>query len=136
MMGAEVRKRIIEARKRGITVKELSQCYGVSTRSIYELSALYRKTGSLAPLTHLRGSKPKINEETLQEIDQAIQKKPDITLEQLKETLQLPIGVSRLCQIVREKLGYTYKKKWYMQANKRESMYKSNANSGRKRLPG
>ena len=109
MMGQEVREQIMDARNRGVTVAELSRCYGVSERSIYELQALYRKTGSVAAQTHKRGRKAKISPEQIQAIDEALQKVPDLTLNELKEQLHLPIQVSRLSQIVR-KLGYTYKK--------------------------
>lgn len=134
MMGQEVRERIIEARKRGITVSELSKSYGVSGRSIFKLQALYRATGSIAPRTHTRGRKSTIDTEMLKQIDQTIQKTPDITLEELREKLRLPIQVSRLSQIVREKLGYTYKKRWFTPVSKTGQMCRPNENAGWRRL--
>lgn len=135
MLGKEVRERIIEARKRRVTVAELSKCYGVSERSIYELQALYRATGNIAPRTHTRGRKSSVDAEMLQRIDEAIQKAPDITLEELREKLRLPVRVSRLSQIVREKLGYTDKKRWFTPASKTDRTCKPNERSGWRKSP-
>lgn len=133
MMGKEVRERIIEARERGVTVAALSKSYGVSERSIFKLQALYRATGNITPRTHTRGRKSTVNAEMLARIDQTIQEIPDITLEELREKLRLPVQVSRLCQIIREKLGYTYKKRWSMPASKTGRTCKSNGSAGRRK---
>lgn len=134
MLGQETRQRIIQARERGVRVAELSKCYGVSEQSIYKLLARYRTTGSVAVQTHTRGRKSTIGETELRRIDQTIQKTPDITLKELREELQLPIQVSRLSQIVREKLGYTYKKRWFTPANRTDPMYSLNGNAGWRKL--
>lgn len=84
MMEQEVRERIIEARKRGMTVAELSKTYGGSERSIFKLQAIYRATGGIAPRTHTRGRKSSVDAEMLQRIDQTIQETPDITLGELR----------------------------------------------------
>lgn len=133
MLGQETRERIIKARERGVTVAELSRCYGVSEQSIYKLLARFRETGSVAARTHTRGRKPKLSALELKQIDETLQKTPDITLKELREELQLPIQVSRLSQIVREKLGYTYKKRWFTPANKTDPMYSLSGNAGWKK---
>lgn len=51
MLGQEARQRIIQARERGVTVSELSKCYGVSEQSIYKLLARYRTTGDVSART-------------------------------------------------------------------------------------
>lgn len=110
MMGKEVREQIISARKRGISVSELSRIYGVSRRSIYKLQELYRRTGDVTPQTHTRGSKSKIDEQTLEQINQVLQQQPDITLKELREMLDLPITTSQLGRVLRKKLGLPCKK--------------------------
>lgn len=135
MLGKEVRERIIQARERGVTVEALSKCYGVSERSIFKLQMLYRTTGSIAPRTHTRGRKSSMDAETLQRIDEAIQKAPDITLGELREKLRLPVRVSRLSQIVRKKLGYTYKKRWFTPVSKTDRMCKPNESAGWRKSP-
>lgn len=133
-MGQETRERIIQARERGVRVAELSRCYGVSEQSIYKLLSKYRATGSVAVQTHTRGRKSTIGETELQQIDQTIQRTPDITLKELREELQLPIQVSRLSQIVRKKLGYTYKKRWFTPANRTDQMCSLSGNAGWRKL--
>lgn len=134
MLGQEARQRIIQARERGVTVAELSRCYGVSEQSIYKLLARYRTTGDVSARTYTRGRKSTLGEKEMQQIDEVLQKTPDITLKELREKLQLPIQVSRLSQIVRQKLGYTYKKRWSTPANKTDQMYNLSGNAGRKKL--
>lgn len=135
VLGKEVRERIVQARERGVTVAALSKCYGVSERSIFKLQELYRATGSIAPRIHTRGRKAVVDAEMLQRIDKTIQEVPDITLRELREKLHLPIQVSRLSQIVREKLGYTYKKRWFTPVSKIDQMCKSRESAGWRKLP-
>ena len=129
-MGREVRERIMEARNRGVTVAELSKCYGVSERNIYKLQARYRATGSVVPQTDKRGRKAKISAEQLQQLDETLQEAPDLTLAELREKLDLPIQISRLSQIIRQKLGYTYKKRWFTPQSKNDRMCKASENNG------
>lgn len=110
MIGKEVREQIIADRERGVTLAELSRIYGVSMRSICKLQAQYRRTGDVTPQTHTRGSKSKIDEQTLERINQVLQEQPDITLKDLRETLDLPITTSQLGRMLRKKLGIPCKK--------------------------
>ena len=57
------------------------------------------------------GRKAKLTEEDLERVDKAIQAQPDITFGELIMNLELDISESRLGRIVREKLGYSLKKK-------------------------
>ena len=114
MIHYEVRKSIIEAWKRGIGVKEIEGVYGYGKTAIYNLIAQKRKTGDIRPQLSTRGRKSKISDMDLQCIDAAIKERPDITLKELVEELVLPLSESRMSRVVREKLGYTYKKRWYM----------------------
>ena len=63
------------------------------------------------PRTGNCGRKPKLSEEDLERVDKAIQVQPDITFGELIRNLELDISESRLGRIVREKLGYSLKKK-------------------------
>lgn len=62
MLRNEARKLILEAYDRGISVKELAECFSVNTSSIYRLLKRRRETGSYEMQTNLRGCKPKITE--------------------------------------------------------------------------
>ena len=114
MIHYEVRKNIIRAWERGISVKELERVYGYGKTAIYTLIAQNKKTGSVAPRLSTRGRKSTIGEEDLRRIDTLIKERPDITLNEMIEELALSLSESRMSRIVREKLGYTYKKRWSM----------------------
>ena len=91
--------------------KMIAQAYGVSEREVYKLAAQMRETGSVDVRTGNCGHKPKLTEEDLKRVDKAIQAQPDITFGELITDLGLDISESRLGRIVREKLGYSRKKK-------------------------
>lgn len=50
-----------------------------------------KETGSVEPRTHLRGRKPSLSEEDIRNIDNLLQKQPDITISEIKETLNLTV---------------------------------------------
>ena len=102
MYGRETREKIIEQRKQGWTIRKIALENDVSERMIYRLIELYQKTGSVAPRTSKACGRPgKLTQEMLDQICEAIDKEPGITIQ--------PICVSNLNEIVREKLGYVYK---------------------------
>jgi len=107
----EIRQKIIGAHKRGLTPKELIKAYGYGQTAIYRLIAQERETGDVTPKIGKRGRKSKLAEGDLERIDKTIKEQPDITLVEIIEKLKLSIGESRLCRIVKHKLGYSYKKK-------------------------
>ncbi len=69
-----------------------------------------RETGSVATRTSLRGRKRVLSEEDIQNIDQLIQKQPDITINEILEKLQLHVSDETVRKAI-IKLGYVYKKK-------------------------
>ncbi|MCL2518210.1 MAG: hypothetical protein FWF15_06560 [Oscillospiraceae bacterium] len=46
--------------------------------------------------------------------------RPDITLEEIKETMKLEIGITAISAIVRNKLGFRFKKRRYTPQNENE----------------
>ena len=110
MIHIEVQKKIIEARQKGIFVKDIAKAYSVSMSAVNVLLRLERETGSITPRTHLRGRKPLMNSEQLEKMRNLIIAQPDITLEEIREHLELPIKKSAISKIINEKLGFRYKK--------------------------
>lgn len=76
--------------------------------------ALYRETCSTEPRPGKTGRPPKLDEGGLKRVDELIQSKPDITINEIRAQLGIDLSESRLSRIVREQLGYTFKKKWCM----------------------
>lgn len=111
MLSNETRRRLVAGYERTHNAKMIAQAYGVSEREVYKLAAQMRETGSVDLRTGNCGRKPKLKEEDLERVDKAIQAQPDITFGELIMNLELNISESRLGRIVREKLGYSLKKK-------------------------
>jgi transposase len=117
MIHLEVRKKIIAASKNGVSTKEICAAYVVGKTAVYDLLKQERETGDITPRTYLRGRKPKVSETDLKDIDQLLTEQKDITAAEVKERLSLPVCESRVSQIIRNKLGYRYKKRQSMPAS-------------------
>lgn len=113
MIHIKIRKKIIEARQNGLKIKELSKAYGYSESAIQRLLRLARTKGDITPQTHLHGRKPELDDVGLAKLKKLIQSKPDMTLEEIKEEMQLATGISAISEIVRKKLGFRFKKRLY-----------------------
>ena len=118
----EVRKKIIEARKNGLKIAEISKAYNTSESSVNRLIRQERETGSIEPQTHRRGRKPTLNEQGLENLRALILSRPDITLEEIKEEMNLSIGISAISMIITGKLGFRYKKRQYMPVSETDRM--------------
>jgi len=122
MLHLEVRKKIVEARKKGLKIIDIAKAYGVGESAIYRLLRQERETGDITPRTHQRGRKPTLDARHLEELSQLILSRPDITLQEMKDELNLPLGISAINAIVVHKLGFRFKKKRYTQTNGTEKM--------------
>ena len=133
MIHMEVRKKILKARSSGLKIAEISRAYLVSESAISRLLRLERDTGSIAPRTNLRGRKPSLSSAQLEEMRELIIAQPDITLEEIRETMGLEIKKSRISVIVREKLGFRYKKRRYTPASESVPTSSKSAKNGNRR---
>lgn len=122
MIHIEVRKKIIAARKKGMLIKEISKAYSCSESAIGRLLRQYRKSGDINPKTHTRGRKPALDAQGLATMRELILARPDITLEELKEAMELTISLAAICKIIKRKLGFHYKKRQYTPANENVRM--------------
>lgn len=122
MIHMEVRKKIVAARKSGLKIKEISRAYNVSETAVLRLLKRERETGDITPRTHLRGRKPTVDASGKEAMRALILSKPDITLEEIKEEMNLEIGITAISAIVRNKLGFRFKKRRYMLPNENDLM--------------
>ena len=106
----DLRERIIRAYKSGVTVKELTANKIASKSAIYGLIKLEKETGSAKPRENRNGRKPILTNEDLERIKTKISEKPDITLDELKSELKLPVCKSALCNTINYKLNLKRKK--------------------------
>ena len=110
MLHNEERHLIIQALNHHIPVKEIAECFSVNTSTIYRLRKQMEKTGSVETRTSLRGRKHVLSDDDIVHIDSLIQQQPDITIQEIMDTLHLKVSDEAVRQAVL-KLGYVYKKK-------------------------
>ena len=110
MLHNEERHLIIQALNHHIPVKEIAECFSVNTSTIYRLRKQMEKTGSVETRTSLRGRKHVLSDDDIIHIDSLIQQQPDITIQEIMDTLQLKVSDETVRKAVL-KLGYVYKKK-------------------------
>jgi transposase len=114
MLHLEVRKKIIEANQKGIPVKAICAAYSIGKTAVYDLLKQERETGDITPKTHMRGRKPSLHEDDYAAIENLLIQQKDITVLEIKERLNLSLSESSVSKIIRNKLGYRYKKRQYM----------------------
>ena len=110
MLHNEARKLVLEAWDKTHNAKEIAKYFSVNQSTIYRLVEERARTGSYETRTQLRGRKPILTEKQHQDILELVQKQPDITMKEIIESLNLPVG-SKAVRRFLIKQGYTYKKK-------------------------
>jgi transposase len=131
MISIEVRKLIVAARKDGMQIKEIEKAYHVKKSSIYNFLDLVQETGDVIPRTCNCGRKPTLDEDGLKRLESLLQEQPDITLEEIKEKLDLPIGITAISTIITQKLHYRFKKRQCMPVNVTARMFRKSENCGK-----
>lgn len=84
--------------------------YGVSVPSVYRLAEQKGRTGSVDLRVSERGRKRILGQEDLENIARAVDEQPDITLFEIVEKLNLPVGIETVRRRLRA-MGYRRKKK-------------------------
>ena len=79
----------------------------------------FRKTGKIDPLPRNCGRKSAVSEEKMKEVIAEIEKHPDVTLGELREKFELNLSLPALSKKLK-KLGFTYKKRLYIQVLKKD----------------
>ena len=92
MLHNEARKLLIQALNKTHNAKEVAECFSVNTSTVYRLAKRMRETGSVETRTSLRGRKPSLSPEDIQNIDQLIQQQSDITIHEIVDRLQLRVS--------------------------------------------
>ena len=116
MIAMKIREIIIAERKDGMTINAISQAARVSESAIYRLFQKKRETGSIEPSYQNCGKQPEVTAEKLIEMESLVIKNSDITLAEIKEAMHLSMQKSEISNILRKKLGFRFKKRWYMPA--------------------
>jgi len=117
MMPIEIRQKVIHAHNMGMCVKDICRFFELKPAAVYDLIRLERNTGDITPKTYNCGRNPALTLEQVQDLRLLILDDPDITLEEMKEELSLPISIGAISRYVKNELGFNYKKKAYTPAS-------------------
>jgi transposase len=107
----DLRKRVIDTIERGDgSLRQIAQRFLVSLSFVVRLLRHYRTTGSLEPKPHGGGRQPALSPAQLERLAALIGKKPDATLEELRQSLGVECSTMAIVRALK-KLKITRKKK-------------------------
>lgn len=107
----DLRERILSAYDKGEgTRDEIAQRFEVSLGMVKKLLQQRRKTGCIKPRHHLAGRKKLIVAKHRIAIRQHLKRKPDMTLAELREALELKCTLPAIHYVLVD-MGLTYKKR-------------------------
>lgn len=110
MLHNESRNLLVQAFEKNHNAEQTAQDFGVTKWTVYRLRKQMQRTGSVNLRVNQRGRKAKLTEADKKAIDTVVQKQPDITLHEIKETLRLNVCEETIRKAVLQ-LGYRVKKK-------------------------
>ena len=110
MLHNEARNLLVGAYKKTHDAKGIALAYGVSVPSVYRLAEQKAKTGSVDLRVSERGRKRVLWQKDLENIARAFDEQPDITLSEIVEKLNLPVGIETVRRRL-QAMGYRRKKK-------------------------
>ena len=110
MLHNEARNLLVEAYEKTHDAKGIALAYGVSVPTVYRLAEQKAKTGSVNLRVSKRGRKRVLGQDALEKIAKTIDARPDITLAEIVEKLELPVGIETVRRAI-QAMGYRRKKK-------------------------
>ncbi len=110
MLHNEARNLLVAAYEKTHDAKGIALAYGVSVPTVYRLAEQKAKTGSVDLRVSERGRKRVLGDEELERIAQTVEGQPDITLAEIVERLDLPVGIETVRRAIK-RMGYRRKKK-------------------------
>ena len=110
-LSKDLRERVIIKYKKGKTPTQTQSDLEIKSLStVCDIIKLYNETGSIEPRPLNNGRPPKMTPQNTEDLKNAVLAQPDITLEELKEQLNLPICISQICRILNNDMELPYKK--------------------------
>jgi transposase len=106
----DLRERVVAACDRGEgTREEIARRFRVGVAWVYRLLQRRRETGSIEPKPHGGGQRPAFDPPAAERLRQAVEDRPDATLEELREAVGVACGTSAVHRAL-ERLGLPRKK--------------------------
>lgn len=106
----DLRERMLQDSLAGMSTEEVARKYRVSNSSVNRLKRLHKETGSAKP-KKIGGYRKSPLEARREDIARFIAEKPDLTLAELKQKLDMEISLQALSKFTRAKMGISFKKK-------------------------
>ena len=110
MLSKERREDLVRAFNETHNANMVARIFQVSRRTVYTYVEMARKGISLEVRTSQRGRKPEVTEQDKENIKNCIHEKPDITIHEINDKLNLPVKDEEVRRIVRA-MGFRRKKK-------------------------
>jgi transposase len=110
MLHNEARELLVKAYAKHPVAKDIAEAFSISTSEVYRLVRQKARTGSVELRVSQRGRKKLLSEEDIQNIKAQIEAHNDITIEEIREALNLKVSYTTVERAVNG-LGYTVKKK-------------------------
>ena len=117
-LSLDLRERIVAAydAEQG-TREEVARRFRVSLAMVKKLLAQRRRLGDVGALHHRAGRKPLFGDEHRRQLTELIGKKPDTTLAEMRDALQLRCTLPAIHYVLM-RMGLTYKKRLSMRASR------------------
>lgn len=118
VLSLDLRERILKVYDRGeSTREEVARRFAVSLGMVKKLLARRRQSGEIGARYDRCGRKPRIVEEHRKALRKILRQKPDLTLKELREALELDCTLPTIHYVLAD-MGLTYKKRVFTQASK------------------
>ena len=115
----EKRDAIVKHMQASKNKEDIAKWLFICVRTVERVWSKYLKAGHYKPEPLNCGRKPKITQQTTNNILTKIKQQPDITLRELIEEFNLPLSQAALCKRLK-KHGLTFKKRRSIQKTKNE----------------
>ena len=112
--------------------KTISRVFHIALSTVYRWVERDEKTGNVNSRESNSGRKPELDEKELEAIKGLVEKRPDITIEEIIEELRLPLHKSEVSNILRNRFNFRYKKKQCRQANRKDRTLKKSGKTGKR----
>ena len=104
-----VRERIMTLYQKGKSTQQIAEALGYCPAAVRRVRQHQRERGTLVPQTHLCGRKGHFTPERQALLRELVAKRPDATLAELAQQMDLPVPISTMDSWV-NKLGLSFKK--------------------------
>ena len=113
----ELRERVVAARiLDGQSMGFIAERFRIPKGTVQNILARYRESGTVEPKPHNAGRKPAFSKAALSALERDVLRHPDATLAELRQRSTVNVSLVSFHNALK-KLGFTRKKRLYLQAN-------------------